>query len=129
MEEFFFQFERFANSTYGYDLSTHLQVLPNYLEGEAKDIAFAFGPSASYQTVKDRIISDASKQRYMKPVFALADFFEMKRRPNESLSVFSIRLETAASKLIQVDSSCKKDIVQQMFLESLAPTVLRYGIN
>ena len=117
VEEFFLQFERFATSTYGYDLSTHLQVLPNYLTGEAKDIVLAFGPSAHYQTVKECIISDASHRSYMKPVFALADFFEMKRRSHESLCVFSIRLETAAGKLEQVDTSFKKDIVRHMFLE------------
>ena len=61
--EFFNQFERYATSVYGNDTAVHLQVLPQYLSGEAKYIALAYGPSAQYDTMKQCIIAELAHRQ------------------------------------------------------------------
>ena len=60
---FFNQFEAYATSLYGNDTSVYLQILPNFLEGEPREIALAYGPSAEYGTVKQRIISEQNRRK------------------------------------------------------------------
>ena len=91
-EVFFNQFEQYATSLYGAETAVHLQILPNFLEGEPKEIALAYGPSAEYATVKQRIISEQSR-RFSFESNPLTDFFAMQRRPGESLVVLSTDLK------------------------------------
>ena len=43
IDSFFTKFEKFCKSLYREDQDTWVQVLPEYLEGDAKSLALAFG--------------------------------------------------------------------------------------
>ena len=122
-QEFFVHFEAYATSMYGVNESAFLQILPEYLAGEAKKIAVAFGPCAEYETVKQRIIQGSTAREFLQASYDWKLFFEMKRQSNESLNVFSVRLETAANRFENLNESIKTAMVQQVFLEQLSPEI------
>ena len=123
-ELFFTQFESYATSLYGIETAVHLQILPNFLDGEPKEIALAYGPSAEYVTVKQRIISEQSR-RFSLESNPLTEFFAMKRRPGESLVVLSIRLETALNRIQHLNPDGRKSILHSKLLSLMHPEVVK----
>ena len=121
---FFNQFEAYATSLYGNDTSVYLQILPNFLEGEPREIALAYGPSAEYGTVKQRIISEQNRRKSL-GTNALTEFLAMQRRPGESLVVLSIRLETAVNRITHLDQNGKKVILHSKLMSLLHPEVAK----
>ena len=121
--EFFNQFERYVSSVYGNDTAVHLQVLPQYLSGEAKHIALAYGPSAQYDTVKQRIIVELARR----PLDSspLTDFQEMKRKPGESLLVLSIRLETFLKQIEFLEADCKETLLRNKLVSLIHPEAVK----
>ena len=61
--DFFRSFEAYCLALYKQDFQAYLTVLPSFLEGEAKQIAVAYGSAANYRTVKDKIIEELSARR------------------------------------------------------------------
>ena len=52
---FFVAFERFSTREYGVDPISWMQVLPQYMEWEAREMVNAFGHEAKYEVVKQRM--------------------------------------------------------------------------
>ena len=84
LHSFLKQFEKYAASIHGNDLYSHLQILPQFLEGEAKHIVEAFGPSASYHVVKERLIREFTHRNILGSN-EYTDLLLTNRNPNESL--------------------------------------------
>ena len=59
VECFFEHFERYARCLYKQDTDSYLKILPQFLCGEAREVvnSFGFGSEASYETVKERVIT------------------------------------------------------------------------
>ena len=57
IEDFLTSFERYCRAIYKEDHTSWLQVLPSFLEGEARAVVLAHGHGAgvTYQTVRDRL--------------------------------------------------------------------------
>ena len=52
---FFEIFERYCLSAYKETPEAWLQILPNYLEGDAKAVTLAYGLTTPYTTVKEKL--------------------------------------------------------------------------
>ena len=124
VEIFFQQFEQYATSLYGADNAVHLQILPNFLDGEPREIALAYGPSAEYAIVKQRIISEQNRRKSLGSN-PLTDFLAMQRRSGESLVVLSIRLETALNKIQHLDQDGRKIILHSKLLSLMHPEAVK----
>ena len=122
--DFYFFFERFAGSVYGDDQISWLQVLPEFLAGNPKDIVEAFGTSRSnsYDRVKDIVL------KHSRPTSPLCgneylDFFATSRKDGESLLCFSLRLHTRARKIPGTTSSMRHALVRDKLLKSLSQEI------
>ena len=56
IKDFFTKFERYCDDRYRKDLVSWLQILPNYLKGEAELIVAAFGYDAEYGVGKAKLL-------------------------------------------------------------------------
>ena len=56
IEIFFAHFEKYCTRMYEEDHKAWVQVLPDYLAGEPKSLALAFGLEANYNTVKEKLV-------------------------------------------------------------------------
>ena len=126
IEDFFTKFERYAQSQYQQDHDSYLSILPSFLEGEAKNIVFAFGNGAgiTYANVKERLIAELTTRRTIGSN-QYTDFFGAKRRPGESLVCYSIRLQSMADKLPNASQQTKAVMTSSKFLGGLPPAVSR----
>ena len=104
----------------------YLQILPSFLEGEAKNIVLAFGSgtAVTYQIVKDRLIAELTTRRTIGSN-GYTDFFAAKRRPGESLVCYSIRLQAMADKMPNASQQTKAVMTKSKFLSGLTPSVSR----
>ena len=122
--DFFNKFERYAASLYGNDDTSYLQILPNFLEGESKNIVKAFGTSASYPIVKDRLILEFT-QRNILGSNQYTDLFNTHRKHEESLLCYSLRLMRMAEKIPNSTKETKNELVKLKFLSVLSTTVAK----
>ena len=123
VNSFFLAFEKYATSIYKQDFDSWYQVLPSFLDGEAKSIVRAFGRDASYEVVKQRLIVECSNHTSLTSN-DFAEFFSASRHPSESLVCFSIRLESLARKVLVASSVGQEVMVKSKFLSSLQPAIL-----
>lgn len=125
IKDFFTEFERYCLTIYKGDHISWLQVLPSFLEGEAKSMVLAFGSSGTvtYQIVKDRLIKEFVDNKTLgkNPI---ATFFSTTRIPGESLTCFSIRLEAVASKIPDCQGENKATMVKSKFISALPNAIL-----
>ena len=126
IEDFLTTFERYAQSLYQDEHDSYLQILPSFLEGEAKNIVLAFGSgtAVTYPIVKARLIAELTTRRTIGSN-SYTDFFAAKRRPGESLVCYSIRLQAMADKLPNATQQTKAVMTKSKFLGCLAPSVSR----
>lgn len=123
LNEFFISFERYAASLYKDDFASYLQILPSFLDGESKNIVLSFGTGANYQVVKERLRRESNKRTLGSNNFT--DFFATVRLPGESLTCFSIRLESLADKIPNSTIDTRAVMVRSKFLSALSQGVLR----
>ena len=123
VNSFFCAFEKYATSIYKQDLDSWYQVLPSFLDGEAKAIVRAFGRDASYEVVKQRLIVECSNRTSLTSN-DFAEFFSASRSFGESLVCFSIRLESLARKVSVASSTGQEVMVKSKFLSSLPHAIL-----
>ena len=126
IKDFFDAFEKYCDSVYKKEYSSYLQVLPSFLENEAKSIVLAYGTGdgVDYRVVKDRVIAEISTRRTL-GANQYTDFFSAKRLPNESLVCFSIRLESLATKMPNATADTKNVMTRSKFISDLSPTIIR----
>ena len=124
INDFFEHFERHAESLYGTDPISYLQRLPQFLEGEPRDIAVAFGSGTgvTYEVVKARLIQEFTATRTLGNN-QYSDFFSASRRPNESLVCFSIRLSALAGKIPNSTAQSRDVMVKSKFLGGLSKAI------
>ena len=126
IEDFFVNFERYAHALYQDEYASYLQILPSYVVGESRDMVLAFGSGngVTYQIVKDKLIDQINSRKTIGSN-KYTDFFSAKRRPNESLVCYSIRLQTLATKMPNASQQTKDIMVKSKFLSSLNTTTAR----
>ena len=123
IEDFFYLFEKYANSIYGDDQLSWVQVLPDFLNGEPRCIveSFGIGVNLKYDTVKTAVI-EACGFRLLGSS-ELDDFLKIHRRANESLVCFSIRLRVGSSVIPGIDGNLRSKLMKSQFINSLSPNV------
>ena len=119
---FFTQFEKFAGTNYGDDRDVWLQLLPEYLSDEPKQIVRAYGADRTYTYVKSQLVELFTNNALASRGNAYSRFFAASREIGETLRCFGIRLSTLATK---IDASVEgKDVlVRSKFMGSLKPDV------
>ena len=126
INDFFTTFERHAESLYGNDPISYLQTLHQFLEGEPREIAVAFGSGAgvTYEAVKERLITEFTTARTLGNN-QYSDFFSASRRTNESLVCYSIRLSALASRIPNSNDQSRDVMVKSKFLGGLSKDISR----
>ena len=129
---FFEAFENYCESVYGNQQGSWLQILPTFMGGEPRNIvnAFGAGPQVTYTAVKERLILEM--QRGSLGRNSLTDVLTCKRRVNESLLCYSIRLQTLAGNVADLPEAQKNMVVKTKFVSILQPSTvtqisIRYG--
>ena len=119
IEDFFYFYERYCESIYGSDTVSWLQVLPDFLTGEAKNIVEAYGmyKNNKYSDVKIRLIAASSNPAIL--FCGLTRFFGLKRKPGETITCFCIGLEAAVNQTEVTSRELKHLMIQNKILESL----------
>jgi hypothetical protein len=114
--DFFKQFESYVLCVYGKNSDVWMQVLPEFLSGEARDMVMAYGVSVPYQVVKTKLLEEFSS----KPATgsAYSEFFGAMRRSGETLRCYAVRLEALACK-IDAGNEGKIVLVKSKFTSSL----------
>ena len=132
---FFRSFENYCLHIYGNSAEAYLSVLPSFLEGEARQIALSYGTGngIQYETVKERIIAEMTGRRILGSN-QVSNIFSTKRRENETLLCYSIRLESMAAKIPNATAEIRGVMVKSKFISSLDERVakelnLRLGGN
>lgn len=123
ISSFFVAFEKYCLAIYKKDTDSWLQVLPSFLEDEAREMVKAFGSDVGYHTVKHRLVEEFSSRTTLASN-DFADFFSATRHPGETLACFSIRLETMAEKVAHANSTSHDMMVKSKFLSALPPGML-----
>ena len=126
IEDFFYFYERYCESEYGCDTVSWLQVLPDFVTGEAARIVNSFGCCRfnKYSDVKLRLIAASSKPAIL--YSGLADFFGLRRKPSETITCYTIRLEAAVNRTEISNQELKNLMVQNKMLESLDRQTLEH---
>ena len=111
-------FKRYCLAIYKKDLVSWLQLLPSFLEWEARAIAQAFGYKIEYCVVKQKLIEEFSQRKSLgNNVFS--DFFSASSHKRECLMCFSTRLGTLAQKVTSAAVGSRDAMVKSKFLSSL----------
>ena len=124
---FFVAFERYCLVNYKKDLLSWVQVLPSFLEGEAREIAQAFGCGAKYALVKQKLVEEFSYGRTLGRTL-VAKFLSAERRAGETLRVYSIRLGELARGAFGAEIGSRDDMIKSKVLASL-PSKMVQQIN
>ena len=121
---FFFAFERYCLAQYKKDEVSWLQVLPSFLEGEARSIVQAFGYGVEYSVVKQRLTEEFTR-RHTLGSNAVSDFFSATRRDQESLTCYSIRLQTLAGRVSSVEDGSRDEMVKSKLCSALPEGIMQ----
>ena len=121
---FFVSFERYCLAKYQKDNLSWLQVLPTFLEGEARAIVQAFGYEAEYAVVKQRLVEEFSRQRTLGSN-TISEFFAATRRSDESLTCYSIRLQTLAARVASAEEGSRVEMVKSKLCSSLPDSIMQ----
>ena len=126
IEEFFVAFERYCLALYKGDHVSYLQVLPTFLEGDAKNMvrSFGTGQGVDYMTVKAKLIKECSSRSSIGQN-NFTDFFSATRIPGETLMCFSIRLKSLAAKVDAASQEGKEIMLKSKFMSVLSATTVR----
>ena len=129
---FFETFENYCRSIYGNQQGSWLQILPTFMEGEPRNIVNAFGAGGqvTYAAVKERVVLEM--QRGSLGRNSLTDVLTCKRRVNETLLCYSIRLQQLAKNVTDLPEAQRDMIVKTKFVSILQPSTvtqisIRYG--
>ena len=124
VDDFLANFEKYCKAVYKNDKDSWLQILPTFLEGEAKAIVVAHGRGSGvdYDTVKNRLVLEV-KQKDTLGSNKFADFFSASRQPGESLVSYRIRLESRANKAFPSEEACTL-MVKNKFISSLPSEIV-----
>ena len=96
IEIFFAHFEKYCTHLSKEDLhKAWVQVLPDYLIGEPKSLALAFGLEANYNTLKQKLVNKYRRASRLDDG-ELQNIFHATRKPGESYKIFAIRLQVLA---------------------------------
>ena len=126
IEDFFIEFDRYANNMYPDDEQLYLAVLPSFLEGESKQMKVAFGnrKGVTYRKVKDRLLSDLEDKRGLAADLC-AKIFALKREPGESLKCYLIKLEAEACSIANLPAAGAKAMIRSKLITSLPKVVVQ----
>ena len=116
---FFVAFERFSTREYGVDPLSWMQVLPQYMEGEAQEMVNAFGHEAKYEVVKQRMVEEFSHQQSFGNN-ETNDFFSARKRSDESWKCFAIGLDALAVKVASAAEGSRQVMVRSRFFFGFA---------
>ena len=124
IEDFFIYYEAYAEHLYGCNYMAWLQILPDFLVGELKDVVLAhgLGNTVSYCKVKTRVIREANNTGIISNWFT--KLFGMTRDGNESLACFMIRLESFVSTITNLSPASQAEFVKSKFIMELEPELL-----
>jgi hypothetical protein len=120
---FFDQFEKYAKSVYGDDSTSWTQVLPQFLGGEPRDLAMAFGPQGCYEDIRRRICTECIRGQSVLGR-SVSGFYRATRRLDESVKSWGVRLETLAHEEVGDKPSQKEAVVMERFLSGLSPALV-----
>ena len=111
---FFVAFERFSTREYGVDPLSWMQVLPQYMEGEAREMVNAFDHEAKYEVVKQRMLEEFLHRQSLGNN-ETNDFFAARKRSEESWKCFAIRLDALAVKVASAAEGSRQVMVRSRF--------------
>ena len=117
IDSFFTKFEKFCKSLYKEDKDAWVQVLPEYLEGEAKILAPAFGSTANY-TVKQKLATKYQQVSRLEDG-DLQNIFHATKKPGESYEIFAVWLQDLASQWRDTTDGNRQALVRARFLDIL----------
>ena len=120
IDSFFTRFEKFCKSLYKEDQDAWVQVLPEYLEGEAKSLALSFGSTANYDTVKQKLVTKYRQVSRLEDG-DLQNIFHATKKPGESYEIFEVRLQVLASQWQDATDGNRQALVRARFLDILEP--------
>lgn len=100
INSFFVTLEKYCITVCKKKTQSWLQVLPSFLEGEARSIVHTFRTNTKYHKVKQRLIDEFTNRSTL-PGIEFFYFFSATRHLGESWTCFSIRLETLARNVAQ----------------------------
>ena len=120
IECFFEHFERYARCLYKEDTDSYRKILPQFLRGEAREIvnSFGYGSEASYETVKERVITVLNEKKTI-GTNAFSELLAMSREPDESLTCYRIRLEVAAETFTAASAEAREIMVYTLLVACL----------
>lgn len=123
IEDFLVEFEKYVRAIYKDDKSSWVQILPSFLDGEAREIVKAFGRNSVYEEVKKKLVKEFTfKTDLARNEFSR--FFSAVRSKDESLVCYSIRLERLADKVgASLDS--KECMIRSKFVSGLPTKVVQ----
>ena len=124
IDDFLYLFERYCVSIYGEDQLSWLQVLPSYLEGEARNIVLAFGldRNIDYAMVKERLLWELKPSGLQDRYYQ--DFCVASKCASESYSCYSIRLEVLLGRVAHLTNDIRRFLVISKFLSCLPSNIL-----
>ena len=124
IEDFFAYYEVYAEHLYGCNYMAWLQILPDFLVGELKDVvkAHGLGNTVSYYSIKARVIKEVNNTSIIDNWYT--KLFSMARDGIESLACFMIRLESFAATIPNISPSSRAEFVKSKFLMELEPELL-----
>lgn len=129
LRRFFSDFEKYFSSKYRGSERQCAQLLGDFLEGTVKQAYTALkGPSAKYSKLKPQLLSWYKTERTSQRRIREEEFERAGLEPDESLSIYAIRLETLASEAFpglhreQERALCRKfwDTIPSEFAKVLA---------
>ena len=118
IQAFFVSFARYTKSVYKEDKCSWLQVLPSFLDGEARLMVKAFGRGVEYGTVMQRLIDEFTSRTTLGTNDCFY-FFAATRHSGESLACFSVRLESLAGMVSGINEGSRDMLVRSKVLSSL----------
>ena len=127
IEVFFAHFEIFCNHVYRDDQNAWLQVLPDYLAGEPKNLSLVFGLEPNYAQVKQKLVEKYRRASRLGDG-EIQNIFHATRKPDESYEMFAIRSHVLAAQWRDATDSNRHAIVRAPFLDILEP-VMRQRVN
>ena len=118
INDFFRVFENYCGHLYHEEHDSYLLALPNFLEGEAKNIVEAHGTgnNVTYELVKTKLVELFQKRSLgSSPHVRL---WSATRHRNETFTCFAIRLQSLADK-INISADDRKEMVKAKFMASV----------
>lgn len=126
---FFIEFERFATYQHGDSRTSWVKILPNHLRNAplATALSFGSGPHVSYEEIKHCLITEYSRLRTLDND-ALGQLMSLKRRPNEKILDYGIRLRKQARLAFPTDLH-NQDVAMKSKIYDAVTVQMRHDLN